>query len=82
MGMQGIVVSNHGGREVDGAVSSLAILPDVVDAVGYKLNVLFDSEIRSGADIAKAMALGTKMCLIEGHTSMAWSWGERTAQAV
>jgi lactate 2-monooxygenase len=64
MGMQGIVVSNHGGREVDGAVSSLAVLPDIIDAVGDKLDVLFDSGIRCGADIAKAMALGAKMCLV------------------
>jgi len=64
MGMQGIVVSNHGGREVDGAVSSLAVLPDIVDAVGDKIDVLFDSGIRCGAAIAKAMALGAKMCLV------------------
>jgi isopentenyl diphosphate isomerase/L-lactate dehydrogenase-like FMN-dependent dehydrogenase len=64
MGMQGIVVSNHGGREVDGAVSSLSVLPDIVDAVGDKLDVLFDSGIRCGADIAKAMALGAKICLV------------------
>lgn len=48
MGMQGIVVSNHGGREVDGAASSLAVLPEIVDAVGDKLDVLFDSGIRCG----------------------------------
>ena len=66
MGMQGIVVSKHSGREVDGAVSSLSVLPDIVDAVGDKLDVLFDSGVRCGADIAKAMALGAKMCLVGG----------------
>lgn len=64
IGMQGIVVSDHGGREVDGAVSSLAVLPDIVDTVGDKIDVLFDSGIRYGADSAKAVALGAKMCLV------------------
>jgi lactate 2-monooxygenase len=64
VGVQGIVVSNHGGRQVDGGVSSLAVLPGIVDAVGEKIDVLFDSGIRCGADIAKAMALGAKMCFI------------------
>ena len=64
IGVQGIVVSNHGGRQVDGGISSLGMLPSIVDAVGDKLDVFFDSGIRAGADIAKAMALGAKMCLI------------------
>lgn len=64
VGVQGIVVSNHGGRQVDGGVSSLGMLPRIVDAVGDKLEILFDSGIRCGADIAKALALGAKMCLI------------------
>lgn len=63
-GIQGIVVSNHGGRQVDGGVGSLAMLPKIVDAVGDKLDVMFDSGIRCGADIAKALALGAKMCLV------------------
>lgn len=62
--VQGIVVSNHGGRQVDGGVSSLGTLPVIVDAVGDQLDIFFDSGIRAGADIAKAMALGAKMCLI------------------
>lgn len=62
--IQGIVVSNHGGRQVDGGTSSLRMLPRIVDAVGDKIDVLFDSGIRAGADIAKAMALGAKMCLV------------------
>ncbi|KAL6243667.1 hypothetical protein RBB50_009660 [Rhinocladiella similis] len=64
LGVQGIVVSNHGGRQSDGGNSSLGVLPKIVDAVGSKIDVLFDSGIRAGADIAKAMALGAKMCLI------------------
>ena len=62
--IQGIVVSNHGGRQVDGGVSSLGVLPGIVDAVGDQIDILFDSGIRAGADIAKALALGAKLCLI------------------
>jgi len=64
IGVQGIVVSNHGGRQVDGGVSSLAMLPRIVDAVSDKLEIIFDSGIRCGADIAKAMALGARMVLV------------------
>lgn len=64
VGVQGMVVSNHGGRQVDGGVSSLAMLPKIVDAVGDKIDIIFDSGIRCGADIAKAMALGARMCLV------------------
>jgi lactate 2-monooxygenase len=64
VGVQGIVVSNHGGRQVDGGVSSLGMLPRIHDAVGEKLEIFFDSGIRGGADIAKALALGARMCLV------------------
>ncbi len=63
-GMDGIVVSNHGGRQVDGAVGSLEVLPAIVDAVGEQVDVLFDSGIRSGADIVKALALGAKAVMV------------------
>jgi lactate 2-monooxygenase len=63
-GVQGIVVSNHGGRQVDGAVGSLDQLPGIVAAVGDRLEVLFDSGIRTGADIVKALALGAKAVLL------------------
>lgn len=64
IGMDGIVVSNHGGRQQDGGVASLKMLPKVVEAVGKRLTVIFDSGIRGGADIVKALALGADMVLI------------------
>ncbi|UKZ81783.1 hypothetical protein TrVFT333_009556 [Trichoderma virens FT-333] len=63
-GVQGIVVSNHGGRQVDGAIGSLEVLPEIVDAVGDSLAVLFDSGIRTGSDIVKALCLGAKAVLV------------------
>jgi lactate 2-monooxygenase len=63
-GVDGIVVSNHGGRQLDGAIGSLSVLPEIVDAVGDKLTVLFDSGIRTGTDIMKALALGAKAVLV------------------
>jgi lactate 2-monooxygenase len=63
-GMSGIVVSNHGGRQQDGGISSLGALPRIVDAVGDKLDILFDSGIRSGADVIKAIGLGAKCVLV------------------
>lgn len=63
-GMDGVIVSNHGGRQLDGAVSSLEMLPEIVDAVGNQMTVLFDSGIRTGADIMKALCLGAKAVLV------------------
>jgi lactate 2-monooxygenase len=63
-GMDGIVVSNHGGRQVDGAVGSLDVLPEIAAAVGDRMAVLFDSGIRSGADIVKALCLGAHAVLL------------------
>lgn len=63
-GMDGIVVSNHGGRQVDGAVGSLDALPSIVEAVGEQVDVLFDSGVRTGADIVKALALGAKAVMV------------------
>lgn len=57
-GVDGLIVSNHGGRQVDGAIGALDVLPGIRDAVGAELPVLFDSGIRTGADIFKAIALG------------------------
>ena len=63
-GLDGIVVSNHGGRQVDGAIGSLDALPPIAEAVGDDLAVLFDSGVRSGADVVKALALGADAVLI------------------
>jgi lactate 2-monooxygenase len=63
-GMDGIVVSNHGGRQVDGAIAALDALPAVAEAVGSRLTVLFDGGIRGGADMLKALALGAQAILI------------------
>jgi lactate 2-monooxygenase len=63
-GMDGIIVSNHGGRQVDGAIGALDALPAVADAVGSRLTVLFDSGIRCGADMLKALALGARAVLL------------------
>lgn len=63
-GTDGIVVSNHGGRQLDSAPASLAMLPSIVAAVGGKTEILMDGGVRSGQDIAKAVALGAKACMI------------------
>jgi L-lactate dehydrogenase (cytochrome) len=63
-GLDGIVVSNHGGRQVDGAIASLDALPPIAEAVGDDLTVLFDSGIRGGSDIIKALALGADAVLL------------------
>lgn len=63
-GMDGIVVSNHGGRQVDGAIGALDALPEIAAAVGDDVTVLFDSGIRCGADIIKALALGAQAILL------------------
>jgi len=59
-GADAIVVSNHGGRQLDGAPSTIRVLPEIVDAVGHKTEVYMDSGIRSGQDVLKALALGAK----------------------
>lgn len=59
-GADAIVVSNHGGRQLDGALSSISMLPRIVDAVGDKIDVHFDGGIRSGQDVLKAVALGAR----------------------
>ena len=63
-GATALVVSNHGGRQLDGTVSSISMLPKVVDAVGSETEVLFDGGIRAGQDVLRALALGAKGCLI------------------
>jgi isopentenyl diphosphate isomerase/L-lactate dehydrogenase-like FMN-dependent dehydrogenase len=63
-GVDGLIVSNHGGRQLDGAVSSLEALPAVVAAVKGRVPVLLDGGVRRGADVVKALALGARACLI------------------
>ena len=62
-GAAALVVSNHGGRQLDGAPSSIAALPPIVEAVGSSIEILFDGGIRSGQDIMRALALGARACL-------------------
>ena len=63
-GLDGIVLSNHGGRQVDGAIGSLDALPAVAHAVGGRIPIVFDSGVRGGADALKALALGATAVLI------------------
>ncbi len=71
LGADAIVVSNHGGRQLDGTSSSIAMLPRVVDAVGSDTEILFDGGIRTGADILRALALGARACMV----GRAFVWG-------
>ena len=64
LGADAIVVSNHGGRQLDGASSSIRMLSHIVDTVGHQTEVMFDSGIRSGQDVLKAIALGAKGTMI------------------
>jgi L-lactate dehydrogenase (cytochrome) len=63
-GAGALVVSNHGGRQLDGAPSSIAALPKVVDAVGDAIEVMFDGGIRSGQDMVRALACGARACMV------------------
>ena len=63
-GADGVIVSNHGGRQVDGGIATLEALPAVVAAVGGQIPVLLDSGVRWGADVFKALALGAQAVLV------------------
>jgi L-lactate dehydrogenase (cytochrome) len=63
-GAQAIVVSNHGGRQLDGAPSSIEVLPEIVDTIGSQMEIMFDGGIRTGMDVVRALALGAKSCMI------------------
>jgi isopentenyl diphosphate isomerase/L-lactate dehydrogenase-like FMN-dependent dehydrogenase len=71
VGFDGIVVSNHAGRQVDGAIASLDALEEIVNAVGEKTYVMFDSGVRGAADVFKALALGAQFVFV----GRLWVWG-------
>ncbi|MEZ2221600.1 alpha-hydroxy acid oxidase [Rhizobium sp. RCC_161_2] len=79
LGLDGIVVSNHGGRQLDGAVASIDILPEFVAAVGGRLAILVDSGFRSGTDVVKALALGATAVQIGRATLYALASGGEEA---
>ena len=62
-GAAALVVSNHGGRQLDGAPSSISMLPKIADALGSDIEIMFDGGIRSGQDLFRALALGANACL-------------------
>ena len=64
LGIDAIVVSNHGGRQLDGAPSSISVLPEIANAVGGRCEVWFDGGVQSGQDMLRALALGAQACLI------------------
>ncbi len=70
-GVDGVIVSNHGGRQLEGAVSAVHALPAIADAVGDRLEVVLDGGIRRGADVVRARALGARACMI----GRAWLYG-------
>jgi L-lactate dehydrogenase (cytochrome) len=80
-GAQGLVVSNHGGRQLDGVKSSIAALPAIAQAVGGDLEVYMDGGIRSGLDVLKAMALGAKACFVGRAWAYALGAGGQTQVA-
>jgi L-lactate dehydrogenase (cytochrome) len=70
-GIDGIIVSNHGGRQLDGAISAISALPDIVDAVAGRIPLILDGGVRRGSDVIKAIALGATACMI----GRAWLYG-------
>ena len=64
IGADAVIVSNHGGRQLDGAVSTVRALPGIVDAVGGDLSVFVDGGVRSGLDVVRMLALGAKLVLL------------------
>ncbi len=75
LGADGVIVSNHGGRQLEGAISAVHALPAIADAVGDRLEVVLDGGIRRGADVVRARALGARACMI----GRAWLYGLASA---
>jgi L-lactate dehydrogenase (cytochrome) len=73
-GLDGVIVSNHGGRQLDGVPATLELLPGIAAAVGERMAVLIDGGVRRGTDILKALALGADACLV----ARPWWWGLAT----
>jgi L-lactate dehydrogenase (cytochrome) len=83
LGADAVVVSNHGGRQLDRAPTPLEVLPEMVDAVGDRADVLVDGGVRSGADVVAAVALGAKACLVgRAYLYGLMAGGERGVQRV
>ena len=72
LGADGIVVSNHGGRQLDGVPSTARALPAIADAVGDDLTVLVDGGVRSGLDVVRMLALGARACCSAAPGPMRW----------
>ena len=76
-GVDGIVVSNHGGRQLDSVSSTVRALPEIADAVGERVEVLVDGGVRNGLDVVKMLALGARAVLV----GRAWAWAVAGARA-
>ena len=75
MGADGMIVSNHGGRQLDGVASTAAMLPQIADAVGDQTTLLVDGGVRTGQDLVRALALGAKAAMIGRPWVMALAAG-------
>jgi isopentenyl diphosphate isomerase/L-lactate dehydrogenase-like FMN-dependent dehydrogenase len=74
-GAEGVIISNHGGRQLEGAPATMDVLPEIVDAVGDRLDVLLDSGVRRGNDVLRAVALGAKAVLVGRAAAMGLAVG-------